>query len=105
MTFILVAAAAMFNAAMDRLENENFSSSIFKNLDPKFWYKRESWKYAKKIGGYKLDAWHLAKSCMIVCLLLAIVLFKGHWAWFISYGLLWNITFTIFYHEIFKAQS
>lgn len=104
-SLIFIALAAIFNAAMDRLENENFSSSVFKNLDPKFWYKRESWKYAKKIGGYKLDAWHLAKSCMISCLLLAIVSFKGHYVWFIVYGLLWNITFTIFYHEIFKSQS
>lgn len=64
----LIAAAAVLNAFMDIVENENFSSSIFRNLNPKFWYKRESWKYAKKVLGTKLDAWHIAKGAMLFCI-------------------------------------
>ena len=92
-----VILAAIFNAIMDTLENENFYSSWFGNLNERFWYKRTSWKYAKKIGGYKVDAWHLAKSCMIICLLLAIVCFHGHWGWFFAYGIFWNVTFNVVY--------
>lgn len=84
---------------MDILENENFSSSIFRNFNPKFWYKRESWKYAKKIFGWKFDGWHLFKSLMIVALMLAIVLYKPLIGWpdFIVFGCIWNVTFSITY--------
>ena len=71
MSLVFFILAAVFNAIMDKLENENFYTSVFKNLNEKFWYKRESWKYAKKIFGYKIDGWHLAKSAMIICLCLA----------------------------------
>lgn len=103
-TFIFIALAAIFNAIMDILENENFYSSIFRNLNERFWYKRTSWKYAKKIGGYKIDAWHLAKSSMIVSLVLAILFNKQPFSltYFILYGVEWNIVFVFFYSKIFK---
>lgn len=92
---------------MDLLENENFSSSIFRNKNPKFWYKRESWKYAKKIFGWKFDAWHIAKSIMVMLLAGSIVTYTpvlGRLWDFIVLGGLWNLLFGLFYHNIFKYK-
>jgi len=104
----LVFIAAFFNALMDTLENEpSFNSSIFKDWTKEFWSKEVSWKYAKKVLNYRVDGWHLAKSAMIFCLLGAIVLFRLHPIFmpvlvhFICMGLIWNITFEVFY-RLFK---
>lgn len=99
-SIILFSLAAFFNACMDAFENENFFESIFRNKNQRFWYKRESWKWAKKIGGYKLDAWHISKSCMIICICFAIF---PNWKGFIL-GIVWNIIFVLFYHKIFKIK-
>lgn len=93
--------AAFFNAVMDRTENESFFGSRFDKLSHKFWYKRESWKWAKKIFGYKLDAWHLSKTCMIVCLALAAA---NTWIEFLVIGLVWNATFNFFYHAFGRKK-
>ena len=101
--FIIIAAAC--NAVMDLLENENYYNSVFRHFDDKFWYKRESWKHVKKIFGYRPDAWHIAKSMMIVCLVLAAVLYEPYWNQLydlLAFGLLWNLTFNIFYNKIFR---
>lgn len=101
---LFIILAAICNACMDRMENENFYTSVFKNFNEKFWYKRESWKYAYKIFGWKADFWHIAKSLMIICLCLAIVFYTPVFGWmdFVLFGLLWNLTFNIFYNRIFK---
>lgn len=98
-TLILIILASICNAVMDILENENFSSSIFRNLNPKFWYKRESWKYAKRIFGWKFDGWHVFKSLMITFLMLGVVLYKPIFGWidFILFGIVWNISFSLAY--------
>jgi len=107
LTYILWCLAAMFNALMDRVENENFHVSIFSKLNQKFWYKRESWKYAKKLFGYKFDAWHLSKSLMIVLILLSIYFYQPFLPIIdlIVLGTLWNLTFNLFYNYIFKTQK
>jgi len=101
---VFIILAAICNALMDRVENENFDVSIFKNLNQRFWYKRESWKYAKKIFGWKADAWHISKSAMVVSLVFAIILYLPMFGVldFIIFGLLWNLTFYAFYDHIFK---
>lgn len=101
--FIII--AAVLNAVMDLLENENYYRSIFRHLDDRFWYKRESWKHVGKIAGYRPDAWHLAKSGMIICLIMAVVLYEPYWGELIDllgYGLLWNLSFNIFYNKILR---
>lgn len=103
----LIFLAAAFNAIMDRTENAPaFNQSIFKNLDQTFWLKEVSWKYAKKIFSWKFDAWHLAKSSMIICFIGAVLVFHlKHQAWvhFISMGIIWNASFNLFYNKILKA--
>lgn len=98
--------AAIFNSIMDALEEGHFQTSIFRNLNQKFWYKSESWKHAKRIFGYPIDAWHLSKSAMIICLLAIaanyITPFPYYWLNFISLGGMWNLLFNVFYNHIFK---
>jgi hypothetical protein len=113
----LIILAAFFNAVMDAVENENFFESIFRNLNQKFWYKRESWKYAKKAFGYRFDAWHTAKSCMITSLCAAIYIEQfSNQIWhtgllfidigidIIIAGVIWNLAFTLFYHKLFNVK-
>jgi len=110
-SLLLLILAAFFNAVMDAVENENVHTSIFKNWDPRFWHKRESWKYVRKIFGYRPDAWHLSKSLMIICMCLAMIFFDfsiKKWQDVLLYlvlaGIVWNVSFNIFYHKIFKVK-
>lgn len=104
-SYALVFVAAFFNALMDTLENKvSFEASVFKNWDIKFWRKDISWQYAKKILGFHPDGWHFAKALMISCLIGAIIIFKPHhqlWVHFVSAGIVWNVSFSIFY-KLFK---
>jgi hypothetical protein len=110
-TAIFILLAAFFNAVMDAIENENYFESIFKNLPKQFWYKRESWKYVKKILNYRPDAWHLAKTCMVVCFAGAVISFNLpvlKWqdvaAYVLAIGFVWNAAFWLFYHVIFRVK-
>lgn len=108
--------SAFFNACADAFENENYFESIFKNWNQRFWYKRESWKYAKKIFRYKIDGWHLAKSAWILCAIVAGVLYVPIAGTVIHVpilssmidigisGVIWIGTFNIFYHRIFRIK-
>jgi len=105
-SYILVFIGAMVNALMDVLENENFTESpITKKWNPKFWYKRESWKYSTKVIGYRVDGWHLCKSTWICLLMASIILYHPvlkYWD-FLILGVIHNVTFSFFYHKVFKA--
>lgn len=96
-SILFLCLAVVCNAIMDIVENENFFISIFKNLNQKFWYKRESWKYARKVFNTKLDAWHIFKFFMVlfICLSISPTL-NG-----LIYGLIWNVVFEVTY-RIFK---
>lgn len=105
MSALYLIIAAILNAFMDRIENENFYESIFRNRSERFWYKRTSWKYAKVIFGWKLDAWHIAKSLMIISLMMAMVKYTVYYNWWVDVimaGGLWIVTFNIFYNKLFK---
>lgn len=104
--YILIAVIAFLKACADAFENENFFESIFRHWNQRFWYKRESWKYARKIFGYKLDAWHICFTLIVICLgLLPSCEFKGSW-WviLINVGMIWNAVFVFFYHVVFKIK-
>lgn len=103
----LVIFASISNACYETLDR-HFFESVFKKLNPKFWYMYESWKYAKKIFGYKIDGWHLFKSAMIVALVFAIVLYKpiiNWWADILIYGTTWNMTFGLFYSKLLRRNG
>ena len=94
--------ASFFNACMDKLA-WHFEKSCFAELDPKFWNPNVSWKFARKIFGYKIDAWHLFKSMMIICIALFVLNYNemfGFWIDFIIFGLVWNGIFNIYFNKI-----
>jgi hypothetical protein len=98
---ILIACAAFFEAAADIVENENFYSSVFRKLNPKWWYKRESWKHARKIFGWKYDAWHVFQSARIILWTFAAVHYRPitpAWWWDVLLaGLLYNVLTSLSY--------
>lgn len=103
--FVIV--AAICSAVADSVENEHFFDTVFKSRDKSFWYKRESWNKAGQIGHYPFDAWHLAKSMMIVFLSLAVVSYENYFRWYVDLiiiGIVWSVTFNIFYNHIFKSK-
>ncbi len=107
-SFLLFAIAAFFNAVMDTLDEGHFQTSIFSGMDPNFWYKRESWNKAKKIFGWKFDAWHIAKSLMVISLSIAIVLYKetfNFWLDIIVLGAIWNGSFNLGYNHLLKRKK
>lgn len=103
---LCIAISAAFNAVMDRIENENFYNSVFRDMNERFWYKRISWQYAKKVFGYKIDAWHLAKSAMIICFAFSLkyAMYLPFVVSFITVGVVWNVSFYLFYHKIFYRK-
>jgi hypothetical protein len=110
-TVAFIFLAAFFNAVMDAVENENFYESILKNMPVQFWYKRESWKYVKKIFGYRPDVWHLSKSLMLFCFAGAVISFNLpvlKWQdvalYVLAFGFIWNATFWLFYNVIFRVK-
>lgn len=69
-----------FLAVMDRVnEPVAFRASVFRNLNPKWWVRSISWQYVKfiRFTKYRPDAWHLAKTMMIMCIpMIAVFEFK-----------------------------
>jgi len=119
--YIFIFITAIFWALADTVENENFFASIFKNLDQKFWYKRESWKHAKKTFGWKFDSWHISKSLVVIFFLLAAAFKTNHieqilktftdyyfivgkLLFVIISGTIFNFTSNLFYNYIFKRS-
>jgi hypothetical protein len=113
-TIIFYSLTIFFNACMDAFENENFGESIFKRWSKKFWYKRESWKWARRVFGYKLDGWHICKSLCIIFFVSAALAFRFEWdmqvkwqdiTWYLFWaGAIWVFEFWIFYHKLFKIK-
>lgn len=123
-SLILISLAAILNAVMD-VGQFHFSSSIFRNWNPKYYDGSISWKnkYVDWDGGDKrrkkwffgllnvpvqfTDAWHLVKSLMIICLVSAVIMyepvFKNYqWIDFFLFGSVWNISFMLFYDVAFR---
>ena len=101
-SLLLIAVAAILNAFMDTIENERYYRSRLRDLNEKFWYKRTSWKYCYKFGSYPVDAWHLSKSLMVICLVLAVGFAPviPWWLMLILGGIVWNVTFNLFYESV-----
>jgi hypothetical protein len=104
--YVLIAVMAFLKACADAFENENFFESIFKHWNQRFWYKRESWKYAKKLFGYKFDAWHITWTLIVVCIgfLPSCEFWGAWWVILLNVGLIWNMVFKLFYHGVFKIK-
>lgn len=111
----LFGLAAYCNAVMDTLQF-HFHRSIFSHLDPLFWDPSVSWRAAKFFPWtrYRVDAWHLFKSGMIVSMASSAVVLLGGidydlpvWGYLLVlllYGLVWNATFNVFFDVWLKRR-
>jgi hypothetical protein len=98
--FILIAFAAFFKAVADTCA-DHFYVSVFKYKNRSFWDKATGSTKAKRIFGYKVDAWHLSNSAMIICFIGAGCFGLG-WMQFIVAGFVFNIVFNLFYNKILR---
>lgn len=73
-TLLCLVLAAFFKSVADTVA-DHYYVSVFRNLSERFWNKQVSWKYAKKVFAYPIDAWHLSNSCMIVCFVIGAVVY------------------------------
>lgn len=114
--YILIFIAAFSNAVMDVLQHK-FSSSVFKNFNPKFWNPTISWtnKYrnGKKENGRKYpsflsgvtdtfsDAWHIFKLIFILSIITGFCLENSFRLENIPILFaIWGVTFKAFYAVI-----
>ena len=96
---ILLAFAALFNSIMDKCETViSFNSSVFKKFNPSFWCKAISAnKPLLKFTHYRVDAWHLSKSMMVICVCAAM---SDNVYQFVILGIVWNVIFNTLYKAL-----
>ena len=120
-SFILIFFASAFNAVMDVCQFHYGNSIFVKFNKPKFFDGAVSWKnkYVNWDGGNRnfrklfsftimkktfsmnypvqlTDAWHFAKSAMIILFALAVIFYSPVFNWWIDFlimGVIWNFTF------------
>jgi len=105
-TALLIVLAAISKAVADTLYH-HYDTSVFANLNPKWWNPVVSCNHVKFLPftKYRPDAWHVANSIMIVAFILAVVLhisFTYCWLEMLIYGAGFNIVFSLFYDKIFR---
>ena len=121
--------AAICNSVMDTLAH-HYPTSIFNDMNPKYWDPKISWKNKYKDGNKAFgpafplstgmlvaftDAWHLFKSAQIVLLALSVVTFPytvkiclfddyclNAISWLIILGIVWNSVFSYMYNKVLK---
>lgn len=115
LSLLFIMLAAMCNAVMDNLSH-HWYKSVFNRYNPNFWNPGISWQMGFIPGTkYKLDAWHLFKSCMIILVCLSVISFdinqvfvNAKWYSYliiiITYGAAWNGTFNLFYNRILNKK-
>ena len=105
-TIAIIIFAAFFKAVADTLQH-HFETSIFRKKDVRWWNPAYSWKYVNFIPftKYRLDAWHLTNSLMIIsfiCLWVFGVHQFNWWIDLIAAGIIYNIAFSFFYDKVLR---
>jgi len=117
-SIILIIIAGICNAIMDVLKTR-YNTSIFTELKYQQWLKPSlSWKNKWKDGdinkgprffgsstffSFITDFWHLSKTIMLVCIMLAIVFYVPLFTWYFDFAIYYisfTIPFEIFYSKI-----
>ena len=100
----LIILAAICNACMDNIK-DHWYESVFNKLNPQWWDPSVSWKNKLTFKGpvQLSDCWHLAKTIMLTCLILAVVLYKPMVNWYVDFAILgfcWIGPFNFMYNKI-----
>ena len=114
LTILFVILFAVCNAIMDVLQFR-YSTSVFKSMSAAYWDPKLSWKNKWKNGNsnegenfigsstifvFMTDAWHLAKSLMLLFICLAIVFYSPMFGLIIDFliiRVLIGLTFELFW--------
>jgi hypothetical protein len=102
--------AAILSAISTNLSDESFLTSIFSELNQKFWYKRESYKYTPELFGYHFDGYHLSKLLAQVAITYSLVCYKPLFALDNRYMIfihlsVWIVIYTLFKKGVFQKRS
>lgn len=105
---LFITLAAICKAVADTLAH-HFYVSAFKGLNQSFWNPEVSWHSAPYLPftKYKVDAWHLFNSAMIVFMCAAVVFHQHLLKWWIELliaGGCWNLAFNVFYNKILQSK-
>ena len=104
-SLFLVMFAASFNAVMDNIK-DHWYESVSDKFNAQWWDPEISWtdkNTYKFIPTPISDAWHVFKTGMLICLILAVVLYKPMINWYADFAILggaWIIIFNLFYNRI-----
>lgn len=101
-SYILISFAAFFGAVMDVLL-WRFDKSIFSRYDAKWWNPTISWMYVKLTFNWmRFDAWHIAKTAMLLLIMAAIYCYSPLLGWLDILGLyfVWGVVFELFYSRL-----
>lgn len=114
-TAMLLGVVAVCVALTETLQHR-FSSSIFRNLNPKFWNPQISWKnkgdgwFNRSVGVIWSDALHLFKFIAMICVAASIFIYRpysddiGTRVFEISFFWVWYfLIFQFTYNKLFKA--
>jgi hypothetical protein len=114
-SIVLFVLAGMFSAIKDSVENEHIWDTWFahprwrfKPVFSKFIYKRLSWNQAKVIFSYKVDLWHISKTCEWGCFVMAMVCYReviNPFVDIVVYSSAVTLSFNTFYNHIFKLKK
>lgn len=102
----LLMLAAFFKAVADT-SADHFDTSVFKWLDRRFWDKTTASQYAPflKFTKFRVDAWHIANSLMIISFCLFAVFCKLDYKWYFQFpaiGIIYNLSFNFFYNKVLR---
>lgn len=101
MLYLIIIFVAIFKAIADT-SVFNYSTSIFKNLNPNFWNHSVSWKNNKFLGIVVLDAFHISYYAIFSLLFYAILIGGVKQYNFFIYWSIYFVVFELFYSLIFK---
>ena len=92
--YIIIALASIFKAVMDTV-NFHYATSIFQNLNPKFWNLQVSSQGKKFLGIETIDAWHLSQYAVYSLLFAATLFYKSVFGYY-DFLIFWGIYFVVF---------
>lgn len=105
---VLIIIAAICNAIMDKTK-DHFGKSIFRDLKPLHFWKANEFAGKKKVIGIWVDAWHVAKLLMLICICFVIVLYEPITPYLIAdVAILYfsfSLTFLLFYNFLLQKKQ
>lgn len=80
------------------------------NWNPAIWCKQIAGDHHQFVSGtkYPLDAWHIAKTLMLVAFMFAMTLYEKKVNWYVDFsifGLEWLAVFNLFFNKIWISKK